>query len=345
MISSAVSGSADVASAGTRAHPSRCARVPTAAEAGVSSPPACDTGAEVTTANHWLRGTSDLGFDTVLSWLTGFLNESVVVLDRGMMGYSNAYLVGSVKVLEHPGRPDMGVCVDISGSACEELGLSRLASIFWGLNLRVSRLDLALDNCPFAPALLRDEWQADRVRTRCKIPEKARDDRQWRSCGWHESPTGDTFEMGSRDSSQFARCYDSRGFTRFELELKGKAAHAAALELFPLVEDPAEFMQGSLGWVRRFVDFVDPASDENASRRTLLPFWEEFIQMALKARVTLEPQVVRTAEDALRWLKRQVAPVLAVVESVYSWDEVAELVGQGRQRWRSRHLQMVGSPG
>jgi DNA relaxase NicK len=45
-----------------------------------------------------------------------------------------------------------------------------------------------------------------------------------RTCEWMTSLMGDTFYMGSRSSTQFARCYNARGFTRFEMELKKERA-------------------------------------------------------------------------------------------------------------------------
>ena len=302
-------------------------------------PPASDTGVEITAGVHWLRGTAVQDAESVLDWLTGFLGESVVVLDRGRFGYSDGYLVGPVTVLSHPQKRDMGVCVEIPGEACEELGLARLRAIWSGLGLRVSRLDLAIDGAAFTPAELRDQWRLGNVRTRVKLAKNARPDRLWRNCNWHESATGDTFSMGRRTSTQFARCYDSRGVTRFELELKERAAAVAASEL--LAAPTGKFMLLALGWVRRFVDFVDAASNENPSRQTLLPFWEAFLNGAEKARVRLGGVVRRTAEDVRAWVEHQVAPGLAVVAHVFGPGVLTDLLRHGRGRWGARHLAMV----
>ena len=168
-------------------------------------PPACNTGAEITTREvevgiHWLRGTSWAGLDSVLGAVVGEVGESVVVLDRGMFGYREGFAVGPVRVYHHPDKPEMGVCVEVPGEACEELGAVGLGRLYVGLDLRASRLDIALDHCGFTPSQLRDEWTAGNVRTLCKVPENARQGREWRTCDWKQNALGDTFTMGSRTS-------------------------------------------------------------------------------------------------------------------------------------------------
>ena len=318
------------------------------ARAGTPTPPASNTGAEITSREvvvgvHWLRGTSWLGLDAVLGAVFAEVGESVVALDRGRHGYQEGFAVGPVRVYHHPERPEMGVCVEASGEACDELGAVGLGRLFVGLQMRASRLDVALDHCPFTPAQLRDEWQAGNVRTLCKVPEGARVDRQWRTCAWGQNALGDTFMMGSRRSGQYARCYDARGFTRFELELKGRTAEAAAVPFFVAVGTADESLVRStaLALVRRFVDFVDVTSDENASRRTLLPFWEAFVVGVERARVRLEGQVVATLEQASHWLERSVARTLAVFVEAHGEGGLRELVRRGRSGWGSRHLAML----
>lgn len=284
-----------------------------------------------------------LDADSVLGWLAGELGESVVVLPYGFKGYRQGWQVGPVKVSAHDERPEMGVCIDIQGEGCEELGVQRLAEMWRELELRLSRLDLALDGAGFTPATLRDEWLAGNVRTRCKVPADAREDRQWRTCGWESRPAGDIFRMGARQSTQYLRCYDERGWTRVELELKGSAAPVAGQQVFAavLAGSVAAVPLVMVGWVRRFVDFVDRDATGNASRAPLLPFWESFVAGAEKARVVLEGAAPRTVEQVREWVEHQVAPALAVLREVLGPREVWRLVDVGRGRWRSRHRALV----
>lgn len=292
---------------------------------------------------HWLTGTTKADLDSVLGAVVSEVGESVVVLDKGIYGYREGFAVGPVRVYHHEERPDMGVCVDFSGSAWEELGPVRVGRLHVGLGLRASRFDLAIDHCPFTPAELRDEWQAGNVRTRAKVPEKARADRQWRTCDWWSNARGDTFTMGSRQSTQYGRCYDERGWTRFELELKDGAAQRAVGEFFAAValRDVVLVRERALAWVRRFVDFVDPSQEENISRAPLLDFWARFVQGVEKAHVQLEGAVAQSVERTHNWLERQVASALAVVVDSMGVDALLDLVEVGRDRYRGVHRAML----
>lgn len=317
-------------------------------------PPTCNTGAIDTSLGvHWLRGTTKMSVLDVVDYLATALDESVEVRDGAYHGYTSTHVVGPVKVWSSESRPEC--CVEIGGSACEELGLHRLAVLFSGLDLRLSRLDLAVDHCPFTPHELRSHWMQDNVRTAARCPNVAALEKRGmtikpgfegvRSHKWHEGPTGSTLSMGSRSSSQYARCYDSRGFTRFELELSGRRSAAAAVQLFGVVEDSEAFANVSLSLIRDFVDFVEPSEDSNRSRAPLLPFWESFCGSVQRARLTLEGVVARTLDDALAWFEHQVAPVYALLLQGFGRPVLDALARSGRQRWKPRHEKMLRSPG
>lgn len=319
---------------------------------GVSTlPPSSNTGAEDTStlSMHWLRGVSWSVLDSVLSRLAGELSESVVILDGGRNGYTSGFLVGPVRVYANDDRPDMGVMVDVPGSACDELGSQRVAQLVRDLDLRVSRLDLAWDGFPVSPADVRDAWRRDDVRTRCKVPETALEERPWRTSDWRSNHQGDTFSMGARSSTQYARVYDRRGSVRFELEVKGALAAAAGPGVLEAIAagDSARFADLALGLARRFVDFVDADSDTNRARATLLPWWASFVGAARKARVSLGATVVRTVEQIEAWVRHQVAPALAVLSASHGPGLLSQIAQEGRRRWTGRHLAALrlASPG
>lgn len=310
--------------------------------------PGSNTGVENTEGRfevglHWLRGTTKSPVDSVVHVVARELGESVVVLGGGAYGYAEGYGVGPVRIYHSEKRPDMGVCVDFTGSACEELGARRVGRLHGRLGLRASRVDFAVDGCEFTPRELADEWRRDNVRTRAKVPADALPGREWRSCKFIESPTGDTFSMGARQSNQYARCYDMRGFTRFELELKGATAPVAAAEYFAAVQTGGEesVRLTVLSWIRRFVDFVEAAPGSNRARAPLLSFWGAFVSGVEKATVVLEGAVTRTVEQVRGWVERQVAPGLAVVVAALGMDALHELAAAGRKRLRPRHMAML----
>ena len=210
------------------------------------------------------------------------------------------------------------------GHACESIGYDALRMIYNTLEMKATRLDVAVDHCPFSPDDLRREWVSDNVRTNCKPVKKAKPGREHiRTCKWDSSPTGDTFYMSSRKSSVFARCYDERGFTRFELEMKGERATKAATLIFA---DSEQLKQRTMGMIRELVDFVDAKSDTNRSRCTLLPFWRAFITKFERVKVQLTPRPEITLDRIKNWIEGQVAPSLALYEmacgSRDSYDDV-----------------------
>jgi hypothetical protein len=308
-------------------------------------PPASITGVELTTAVHWYRAT-DLENDvlhvlSVVEWVTGC---QPVVMGYGRYGYQDGYLLGPVAVFAHPERSEMGVMVDIDGDGCETLGWAKVAEIHDALGLRATRFDMAVDGCGFTPAELRDAWRRGDVRTRVQVRKGAREDRQWRRSQWTEYDDGDLFTMGSRKSTQYARCYDRRGPTRLELELKDEPAACAANEIMRMVGlGDAGVPERVLSWIRRFVDVVDAGSDINATRRTLLPWWAAFVGAASKARVVTVGKEPRTCAETRDWFAEQMSATLAVLSEAYGAPEVMRLVRVGRKRFGPRHQALLAT--
>jgi hypothetical protein len=301
----------------------------------------------MTAGVHWYRGTTALmDHVEVLSTLTDAWGTEVVPLGHGRHGYQDGYQVGEVFVWHHPERSDMGVCVEVPGQACELLGGTEVAWIHRTLGLRAARLDVALDGVPFTPADLREAWEAGDVRTRAKVPKDAREDRRWRKSKWESNNEGDTFTMGSRTSTQFARCYDRRGPVRLELEWKHATAARVADEVLGAIWDESPDVTARvLGWVRRFVDFVDASSSAHASRRALLGWWAAFVGDAQVAAFRLAPTAARTVEAVRDWFELQMAATLAVIREAFGESEVRRLLHQGKKRWRSKHRAVLVAGG
>jgi hypothetical protein len=317
-------------------------------------PPSSDTGVSLTVGVDYLRGTTkDFDVLDVVGYISELTGESAEIGDGGLSGYTRSYWLGPVRVMDNPTREGMGVNVLCTGEACEYLGLERLAAIYLGLGLKASRFDLKADNCGFTPADLQREWMADNVRTRAQKPNPG----VWeklgkrikpgmedvRSCTWHEGMSGDTFEMGSRTSEQFVRCYDSRGFTRFELELKGEKADTAAELLLNVAAEGAVNSFGALllGIIRNFVDFVDASSSSNRNRCEALPFWAEFMGDIQRVKITLLGKVSRVLEDVQAHLEEQYAAVIATVYRAHGAEWLWSLVGRGEARMKGKHQKLL----
>lgn len=308
-----------------------------------STPPEVATG-DMRVSVHWLRAVTWEPVDALLAKLSGTLNESVVVREGGYHAYSVTYQLGPVMLWHNPDRPDMGSCIEVQGEACEELGRDGLLAIWDAAEWRVSRVDVAADHCPFTPDMVAEAWQRGDVDTRVKVldpngkvkPKPGRE--HWRRCAWESRANGDMFTMGSRSAGQYARCYDERGWTRFELELKKTTAHAAGpIVMEALRVGGSTFSHVVSGLIERFVRFVDRSADSTVTRCPPLDWWAAFVTGVGKARLNLGARVVRTIEEIDRWIVRQVAPTLAVLAEVVGLKGLQRVIQAGRQRWGPRH--------
>lgn len=314
------------------------------------SAPPTDRGHEITSGPrqpfqvHWFTGVAYLSAEDVLAHVYDVAGASFVALPFGRTGYRTAYQaveLPGLMVLCDPGEPDTmpPTCLVVPGESCEALGWQRLQAL--SAPFKPTRVDLAFDDFPYTPAEVKALILNGSVRTRAqrhtvKFHEdyaNTRDD---------DLEPSQTVSLGSRGSSAFFRCYNSRGFDRGELELKGARAEAAC-ELLQLPLDQAREM--ALSFMRLFLDFVDPASDVNKTRQDLLPVWAAWIERFQKAVVELPPRPVQTLEKSRLWFKNQVASTAAMLREAYGPASFEALLMHGEQRWTSRHLLLAGGRG
>lgn len=313
--------------------------------------PGCTTGAEVTVGVHWFRGVSFEPVERVLDQLSMAVGAVPEMRPGGKHAYDTTFQIGPLQLWWHTTREEQGVCVEVTGSACEALGVDGLLKVWNAADWRTSRLDLAADHAPFTPGMVRDAWRSGNVNTRVKVA-KLLDDagewavkegrEEWRRSEWVEAPSGDMFTMGSRASMQYARCYDRRGFTRFELELKSDTAAAAApLVMEALRQGPQAMGPVTVGLIQRFVKFVDRGADSNLGRCPELAWWAAFTEGVERARLWLGERVVRTVEEIKRWAERQVAPSLALLREALGDQLLGALIEKGKPRWRTHHREAL----
>jgi hypothetical protein len=295
---------------------------------------------------HWLTATTkQLDITDAVDFITDYLGFGPDYRPTGQLGYSHVFeWLGGLKLLDHRQRPEMGICLLADGDACDHYGFEKLSFIYQALQFNATRLDLAADGCRFSPALLRRLWMADYVRSSARSPRDALPGRERvRSHKWFESPSGDTFYMGARSSSQYARCYNSRGYTRFEMELK----KARASQTMAALCDGAD-MPSTLGAaIAQFVMFVDQ-SDENRSRCRVLPFWARFVaRLSNSGAITrLVGAPERTLDRLVSYIENQVAPSLAVYEILMgrrdNYDDVRRNLRRiGLENAKPKHRAMV----
>jgi hypothetical protein len=139
------------------------------------------------------------------------------------VGYQNS-AYPTVTVHWSPSRIDMGVMIDMPGSAMRDLANEDVVGFYALQGFRCSRIDLALDfesRAPFEE--LHDEFEDGKVL--CKA----------RRARLIKEAEGRTVYVGSRHSEKFLRIYDKSAeqqtnelWTRVELECKGEFARGVA---------------------------------------------------------------------------------------------------------------------
>lgn len=285
---------------------------------------------------HWFTGTAYLSLAEVGHELTRLAGANLLEQRFGRMGYRRAHQAvefPGLTVLSDPGDPDNmpPVCIVVPGESCEALGWQRLQQVT--APFKPTRVDLAFDDFPFTPQEVKELILSDQVRTRA----------QRHTLKWHEDYStgalGETVTIGGRGSNNFFRCYNSRGFDRGELELKGDLA-TSAYELLQAPIDQAREM--AISFLRRFIEFVDNSSSTNKTRQDPLPRWVAWYQHVQKALIDLPARPVPTLQRAWTWFERQLAPMVSLLAE-HDLTKLHEKMHEAEARWTDRHRLMLGS--
>jgi DNA relaxase NicK len=324
----------------------------------VTTPPVSSTGVQMTGDEAgrlgigWAQGTTHAtSCADVRAWL-GEIFGPATLRKSGLQWYERAWSLGEAGVVvadlprsssSHPGE----VYIVIPQGAFDALGWAgsvRVLALLSALGVRLSRVDVYFDDLRRLadPSDVIAAVEAGNVRSRVK---------SWRVV--RDSAGGMTAYLGSRTGECMVRVYrkwaesgvESDG-VRWEMEAKGARA--------PLV---ADLVRGSSSpavvyfeLLRAFCDFVerrtlgstevDPtgaridAARLRGDRAALLPWWSLLVGTAGRARL-VGVVVVDTLVRKVAWLRRQVAPTLALVFGVHGSGVVSDLIDEGweRARW------------
>jgi len=287
---------------------------------------------------HWLDFTTRAPVDEVLTVLDGFLGEFNAA-EYGTKLYEVLWL-GPLdsRVEASPRRGSSDHCrVSLPGEVCDRLQLQQLVALVTLLQGRPTRVDLAVDGAPFHPNALQAAWDADLVLSNVHRgnPE---------SNIYQRNSEGVTVYIGSPKADARLRCYNRRGPTRVELQLRRAKARsfwrelcASSVEAFPSLV---------LGAVDGFVSFRAPTGeDSNRSRWKRLPLWEAFLCGAARVRLAVV-RAPASLDRLARHVWRQAAPLTTwlharQVQGFDLWDSLSALLEHGRERMGPRHRSVL----
>lgn len=288
---------------------------------------------------YTLTGIDDI--DDAISML-GYTRMDFDKMEHGARGYKKMVKLNGYSVyIMYDGNADMGIHIDISGSAVGEIITSfsqtLRVSTPWGTGFEkdfdttflmellkrirrsghITRLDLAIDDYGgryFSTDDLVRHYFDDEII--CKF-RNLQNVEQSEISG---QKTGHTLYFGSRRSDIFLRVYDkqleqnrksdhkdSTPWVRWELELKGDRATAVADNILSGTELGLISM-GVLGNYFRIINH----DNQNRSRCSVNAVWKDFIDgiSGLKLYLAREEKDI---EQKKQWLKSQVMPTLAAV--------------------------------
>lgn len=270
-------------------------------------------------------------------------------MDYGMYGYPLSLRLGNIAVL-YGGREEMGVHLAMTGSGCREY--ENIGRVLWktlfGVMLSVeaqfSRLDIALDDYS-------GYWSIEKVVNKVKKQELVS---RFRSAKRIEkitigggSTTGETVYFGASTSLIIIRMYNKalEQLGREDIDLKKipkiwnrteiQARKGRAQTIAGLIANDIEIgtiVKGILKYYLRFV--IKQGDDTNKRRWPVSPWWERFLHDVEPLSLKQDNEMEASIEKRLSWMKKQVAPSLAVVIRAMDGEmtQIYEMIHDGMKR-------------
>lgn len=334
------------------------------------------------------------GLNICIDWLSWTLSEPCTVeFALQLMGYSiadfqllpqgrNGYrsqLHHSVYPIsvQYDGREGMGIHVDVSGSAIQDLiehylksrsvitpfgDMAYETSSFDGTVLsdilrdistvgHITRLDLAIDDIGAQYYTL--DSLDDKLSNKAYVSKF----RKWKKLVEFDNGkgiTGYTIYMGSRTSSLMLRVYDKQleqnkklektgkpliahPWVRWELELKEERSVKAS----ELLIQGKSINEVTIGILSNYLRIITFDSTRNV-RCSTDPVWDSFVGDVLKLGLYQSPEP-KTIDDTKNWLERQVASSLAAVVMADGGDSafIHYLLKTGSMRLSNHHKDMI----
>lgn len=282
---------------------------------------------------------------------------------RGLNGYRKQYThrtngdKGLIRVL-YDGQEDMGVHVDVSGSAIHHFfeafenkltcdtpfgdkaiqlpenfdfqNKENIVVVLLAYIRRIAkftRIDVALDD--FGPfftlgeinALVENKQMVTKFRTYKRVIEASISGSDLK---------GETLYIGSNKSDAFIRIYNKAleqnmadmDWIRWEIQLRDARSEAFVDMLLSDELKPVSFASAAVSLLAGFLRFIE-LDNANRSRCSTCEKWLEFIASASALRLSV-PKKEASIDTKLEWIQKQVAPSL--VGLIYAYDGDSEKV-------------------
>lgn len=319
--------------------------------------------------------TSIASVDNVLR-LLGYNRYDFDTMPHGGKGYKSMIRLNGYPVsVMFDGNDNMGIHVDISGSAMSEVirsfkaTLSTVTPFGIGYDIdfdstflcelisvirkhgHITRLDLAVDDIG-SRYFTTDDLVS--LYFEKKIVSKFRTLKNVEESELSGKKTGHTLYFGSRKSEVFLRVYDKQleqnkknkgsdipplcaPWVRWELECKGKKADSVA----SLILSGMDLGQIVVGVLSNYIRVINLDND-NRSRCTVNEVWQSFISGIEPLRLSVRA-VEKDIDDKKDWIVKQVMPslVAVILSDGGSYDFITNNISSGFERMKKPLWDMV----
>jgi len=306
-----------------------------------------------------LQRFEDRNQQTVMTWREQRLRDTVqlalsialdcspedwIPLDFGSHGYQSAIAGPGGARIDYDAKGRWDFNVSLPGAACRRVGGQRMISLLrfcFEYGGKARRIDVCIDDFghTVSPSMVMTAAQGPDIVT------KVKQGRVIQGFDIHSDElTGQTVYFGSPTSRRQMRVYDKN------LESDGEI-DSVRWEMQER-DESAETLLGDLAYqpwqkiipmrVVSFVDFRDYESHSEVERRERLDWFKAFVGSVERANVYLA-QAVGTVRDKIDWIRRTIAPMLAVAMDYWKGDtaELWDIVADGKSRWKPRHRALL----
>lgn len=291
--------------------------------------------------------------------------------------YKHTYIYNNVRiyVASEERFEDMGICVELSGSACRWLEsvvdgfdwfkfVSNLRDyVSCGYSLNINRIDYAFDDYDglldldaiIDCALNREYVSLYRSAPKHNVSYESVEFSVNNSIG--DGCIGKSLTFGSRRSNSSCIFYDklfeqrekykndkdklkelaeTKHWVRFEIRFKRKNAIKLVNAMCEL--SPDDFSVYLSKVVNTYIRFVH-LDNENPTRCTIKDWWDRFIGTSECSRLTSDNLPTNEFIQALNWFDRSVAPTIYAIQQNVGFDKFQKLLENygNEERWTVKH--------
>jgi len=219
--------------------------------------------------------------------------------------------------------------LEFPGQACQMIGYIGLASFLDQLQVkfdkvRINRIDLAFDHCPFTVEDVLKCVEDDNLRSYFK-----REKVKYYNSPYEVNELGEVgtsgLYLGGRSSTRMIRIYNKHGFTRLEMEVKHEKAIQVGLDVLKAGSIENALIM-AMGHLRDYIDFFEG-------------WWEEFIADFDRNYSKLPDDVQEiTIENIKSWFEKQVASAFFVMANM-DGRYLEELFEIGKDKYKNSRYQ------